>query len=541
MSFPVFSETVCPLVPGPAWWVPASAVRPPEVATMENSQEAIDALGVTPAGPDSDIPIVQHAMPCICPKFDIPTGEPTIQTPFKGTESPYAPGIKTWGVASGKRSTIVGASKTKGDVDWVIAYDLDGSPIYPNPEHPEFHLRLKGSGMWLPTRKEPFPGITLQPLPSFRHPEYDETIEVRGTAFPKTAASEIINCPIINAMMEKMGLHYNNVPLGLWYYAPVVNDPAPNIPKVCDVLKTYGDRRLESNVFAGLEKTILGSLDEDAAEEICERVRALYAAYNLPPPSCTNHTFRRSQTIRCSAVKQFIQEHMGKTDGGTIDDLDDASLAISGIIPAPQIYMVIGDEVTFPDGRHFSLLAKLFGRLAWEAGRCIAIVHRCGFDWGTYQDHFAGGMLCNAHADNIALVPEHMMDLGDGRYQLLFPTDFDMSFRKEQAVDVWHDVPSPDPEFVEQIPPTEFSCMMSNMAGYTAALDKVATAISKRDPDEPSRQMDVIWCMRDICVWEYVQGYLCPGEPGPPENDLTLADALKFIPEAVRNVIDVIV
>lgn len=100
VSFPVFSRTVCPLVPGRAWWIPASDIKPAPAATPENSQEAIDALGIIPAGPDSDIPIVQHAMPCICPRCPIPTGEPTVQAPFKGTLSPYAPQLKTYGMQS---------------------------------------------------------------------------------------------------------------------------------------------------------------------------------------------------------------------------------------------------------------------------------------------------------------------------------------------------------------------------------------------------------------------------------------------------------
>jgi hypothetical protein len=222
MRHSTFSREVCPIVPGAGWWIPAASVSP-AIATPENSHEAVDALGIIPAGPTSDIPIVQHAMPCVCPTFPIPAGPPQLQVPIKGTFSPLLPDVRSWGVRSGRRSTIVGASHNRGPIDWVIAYEPDGAPIYPNPDHPDFFLRLKGNGMWIEKEPFDFPGITLKPLPSFRHPGI-ETSEIRGTSFPKTGASDVINNPQINEMLGKLGLHGNNVG---WEFG---GDPAPNIP-----------------------------------------------------------------------------------------------------------------------------------------------------------------------------------------------------------------------------------------------------------------------------------------------------------------------
>ena len=540
MSFPPFSDTVCPLVPGPAWWIPASEIQPPPVATRENAHEAKDALGVTRAGPDCDLPIVQHAMPCVCPACPIPTGEPVIQAPFKGTHSPYAPGIITKGVQSGRRTTILGASRTKGDVDWVVAYDVDGAPIYPNPEHPEFYLRLKGSGMWIPSEPFKFPGITLKPLPSFRHPGVD-TIEVRGTAFPKTATYDIINNPQINAMAEKFGLHWNNIPLGMWYYAPMENDPAPNIPKVCNVMKTKADRRYESNLSGGLEIKILEDLPEDEAEKLCTCIARVYKKHALAPSGDENRTYMRVMKLRTPGVNMFMNKVQGTTESGFIPTLDDVGLIECGFVPSWEVYEAIGNEATFSDGKSVLAMAKLFGRLGWEAGRCISIVHRAGFDWGSYQDHSVDGCLDNAHANNICVVPSELMDLGDGKYQLLLPTDFDMSFKKEQAVDVWVDPPVPDPSFVEMIFTHEFGNMCLNIGGYTAALEDVATAISPRDPKTPSARMNFIWLLRDVAVWEYVHGYTNPAEGRYQPNDLTLEQALEFIPDAIRRTMPIVV
>jgi hypothetical protein len=68
--------------------------------------------------------------------------------------------------------------------------------------------------MWVPTGPFDFPGITLKPLPSFRRRGTD-TIEIRGTSFQKTGASNIMNNWIVNEMMAKLGLRFCNVPLGI--------------------------------------------------------------------------------------------------------------------------------------------------------------------------------------------------------------------------------------------------------------------------------------------------------------------------------------
>jgi hypothetical protein len=130
------------------------------------------------------------------------------------------------------------------------------------------------------------------------------------------------------------------------------------------------------------------------------------------------------------------------------------------------------------------------------------------------------------------------MDLGAGKYQLLYPTDFDMSFRKEQSVNISR--ACPDPKFVEIIFSVELGNMMLNLTGYTAALDGVATAITKRDP-EPSRQMDVIWALRDVAAWEYLQGYRRPADARYRGNDLTLNDAGLFLAEALNRTINIVV
>jgi hypothetical protein len=288
-------------------------------------------------------------------------------------------------------------------------------------------------------------------------------------------------------------------------------------------MRTKSDRRLESNLLAGLELIILERLPDDAA-----------AFRAVAVPSCDNPTYKRVDRLHKYTTNAMIARVMGTTAPGEIATLRDEDLIGKGFLPSETLYQAIGDGWLLR-------VAKLFGRLGWEAGRCIAAVHRCGYDWGTYQDHSSDGMLANAHANNLVILPPDLMDLGGGRFQLLYPTDFDMSFTRRQAVDVWKVPPVPDPEFVDQMFSVELSNMMMNIGGYTAALVGVATGISKRDPVRWSARMDIIWAFRDISVWEYIKGYLRPADPGYPGNDITLEQALEFIPEAPNRTIDIVV
>jgi hypothetical protein len=54
---------------GPCWWIAASSISPAPPATPANSHEAVEALSIVPASASPPIPIVQQAMPCICPKL----------------------------------------------------------------------------------------------------------------------------------------------------------------------------------------------------------------------------------------------------------------------------------------------------------------------------------------------------------------------------------------------------------------------------------------------------------------------------------------
>jgi hypothetical protein len=278
-------------------------------------------------------------------------------------------------------------------------------------------------------------------------------------------------------------------------------------------------------VFAGLDQIVLGLTNELVAD-VWELINQLYYDQGLLPPGDENRTYTRVRKLSSFPTNDVIARVMGTTEPGEVGTLQPSVLSTKGFLSSEMIYEILPENVTVGNGRLLRTLAKLFGRLGWEAGRCIAAVHRSGYNWGTYQDHSADGMLDNAHANNICLVPRELMDLGNGKYQLLFPTDFDMSFKRDQAVNTWVSPPCPAPLYVDEFFSVELLTLMGTIAGSTAALQGVPTGLSTSDPDEPSLQPDLVWVLRAIAAWESLRGYQRPADPAYEGNGLPLDEAL---------------
>merc|ERR1712098_572238 len=82
-----------------------------------------------------------------------------------------------------------------------------------------------------------------------------------------------------------------------------------------------------------------------------------------------------------------------------------------------------------------SVLAYLFSRLGFECGRFARELHKTSkISWGTYADSLCheGQLHCNAHANNIAIVPP-----GESTDAYLSYLDLDMAFDRETFVDTW--------------------------------------------------------------------------------------------------------
>jgi len=85
-----------------------------------------------------------------------------------------------------------------------------------------------------------------------------------------------------------------------------------------------------------------------------------------------------------------------------------------------------------------SVLGYLFWHIGRDCGRFLRELHRLQISWGTYQDEMCrrdyDEWHCNAHANNVVLLPE---EEGQRLNSFLCYLDLDMSFDDETFVDIW--------------------------------------------------------------------------------------------------------
>eukprot|EP00971_Amphidinium_carterae_P210406 4174820-Amphidinium_carterae.2 len=85
-----------------------------------------------------------------------------------------------------------------------------------------------------------------------------------------------------------------------------------------------------------------------------------------------------------------------------------------------------------------SILGYLFSRIGVECGTFIRELHKLDVSWGTYQDAMCRRDFdewhCNAHANNMVLLPE---TIGQEKGSFLCYLDLDMAFSHKHYIDTW--------------------------------------------------------------------------------------------------------
>jgi hypothetical protein len=293
-------------------------------------------------------------------------------------------------------------------------------------------------------------------------PAFTEFRQVRGSAFPHTAARELVVAGRVATALAARNAAGANEPIALMLYSDAAQQPlGPAIPTACIVERTIGDRRLGTHVLSGLE-LLLPLLVNEAAIDVA----ALREAF---PPN------RPRENGKIVDTTELIADHvLGATYAWKKLDLDafglapfydgragllypiprdrstmahlswnaSASAAIAAAEHAPDVLTDPPLQFTregsrlmpaewrkvwhrcceelktamaaLPPGR--SLLAYVFARLGDDAGACIRGMHDAGINWGTYQDAFcnyrAGAYHCNAHSNNLVLVAPDALPAG---------------------------------------------------------------------------------------------------------------------------------
>ena len=194
-----------------------------------------------------------------------------------------------------------------------------------------------------------------------------------------------------------------------------------------------------------------------------------------------------------------------------------------GLILIYEIYEKIKDL-----DKDFINIVKLYGRIGFEAGRCISIVHRTGFLWGYFIDHDPFSSHNNAHLDNMIILPKETCLSNKEKLQIIAPIDFDMSFKKENSISFYDEPPQPDPKSVLFNMRTEFESMEKDLAGFYATVEGSSNFFKLRDMP-PGSLCNVFCLMRDVAEYEYYQGYIKINSDGCKGNDISVDDIYKII------------
>ncbi|KAH0789706.1 Adenylyltransferase and sulfurtransferase MOCS3 [Histomonas meleagridis] len=525
----IFPSEEVPLVPVPGIWVQSSDIIPPSVANPENAANFLNNIKIDPISKDSTTRAIIPVLPAITATIKHVDRPILTQAPLKHSDSPYT-NTHYKGIRSGQRSSIIRCTDSPPPNSWIIAYGPNCN-YSPDPQG-NTYLRLKGCGMWTSSTPLPFPGITLEDTNSRYFKESTETpvklVDIRGYSYPITSSTELYMSQKLTSIFNKLGLLFGNEPLGFWNYANLLNDPTPLIQKSVAIFRTYGDLRLEHHLFSGLELFLQTKLPEEIATKSLSLISTLYSSCSICAPSNNNKTYQRIDLLNFSNYENFIIDHQNDFSSGTIQGLMPNDLISCGFISPDKLYSVIKD-IMITDRISLIQFMKLYGRIGWEVGRILSIIHRCGISWGTYVDHCDEKLHFNSHGDNMYIIPkEYSQRRNDGKYQILAPIDFDMAFDRDMALNTYKNPPMPDKKYCQFT--TEIQFMLNAIDGLLQ-LGIFSCMIFKRDQlNQPYN--DLIWCCRDVCTWEFFNGIMCPLEE-LKDNDLTLEQAYEIIEPAL--------
>jgi hypothetical protein len=118
------------------------------------------------------------------------------------------------------------------------------------------YMRLKGCGnltLGFNEQKMPYP---------------DHFREIRGVQFDNTAFRELYYSGKMKEILRPYGFVVGNEPVGLWKYSADIDNTmnaCPLVPKFCGLYRTYGDKRLATNLIQG-SLTFLKAILRNAIE-----------------------------------------------------------------------------------------------------------------------------------------------------------------------------------------------------------------------------------------------------------------------------------
>lgn len=527
------------LVQVPGSWFPCNIIHPSPKANNENSIKAFDSIKPKKISKHSDILCNIPSIPAVPPfiedhKYKKLYDQIEILAPLKNEKSPYSD-IKTHGYRSGRRSSIIPCRKIKyeetiSESDWIICTDEANKIKYvADFEHGTTLIRAKGCGMWLKSFDIFFPSIKIERSFSKFAPTGKTVVDVYGVSYYSTSLHEMSSTNQIEANLNKIGLVCANHSIGFWIYRKIECDSSPLVDKTVSMFETLGDYRLESHLLTGLERLLVKKYDDSFAKKVLLSISPLFESMPEKVPNSKCPSFTKTYRVSANSLKQKISDgSFFCLDDFELNDFNDFSLRKNGLIPTIEIY----ERIKNVDSS-FLNMAKLFGQIGFECGKCISVIHRSGFIWGFFEDNQPGNFQCNSHCNNLIVLSKEQCLATKKKVQILAPLDFDMAFHKDSTVDLNKKPPVPDPSYFINNVFSEFNFIITDIGGFCATNEDSITAIKKR-PQPPGLLEDLLWLLRDCAVYEFYHGYQKVNSERCNGNDISVDDMYDIIYEALN-------
>ena len=348
------------------------------------------------------------------------------------------------GYRSGTRSSIIKCntisideynkmSNEEKEKIWIIA--KHNNKIYIPNEKGEILIRIKGCGMWTQNNNIKFPGVLLKECKCYRN-DYNPNkkyIEVRGFNSINASARELYALREIKPYFDKLNILIGNSPLGFWKYVNLKNDPCSNIEKCVCIMKTIGDKRLETHFIIGAEKMLKDLISENDCVKLVNLIKDIYVKNKINPPSSRNPTFKRALDMPLYDIGDSILKIRYSFDKA-IDNFEKDFLNKFGFYNSNQILKIIKN---YPK---IYIMSLIYAEIGYEIGRILTTFHRSGNNWGSFFNSDINLIDSNAHGDNIIILNKKLVK---ERYekekiiQFFSMVDFDQMVRPELSISVW--------------------------------------------------------------------------------------------------------
>ncbi len=523
------SKEIVPIIPTEGIWFEEKEVLDFTYDDTENFKQFLIDIQPKPIEKDSNtisLPGVINGMPPLVKNINSNNLKIEKFAPIKGIPKDNN-SIIIKGYRSGTRSSIIKCtsisideynkkSNEEKEKIWIIAKH-NNKIYYPNDKG-EILIRIKGCGMWTQKNNVEFPCVLLRECKCFRN-DYDSNkkyIEVRGFNSINASSRELYALREIKPYFDKLNILIGNSPLGFWKYVNLKNDPCSNIEKCVCIMKTIGDKRLETHFIIGAEKMLKELISESDCVKLVNLVNEIYIKQNINPPSSRNPTFKRALDMPLYDIGISILKKRYSFDKA-IDNFEKEILNKCGFYNSNSILKIIKN---YPK---IYIMSLIYAEIGYEIGRILTTFHRSGNNWGSFFNSDINLIDSNAHGDNIIILNKKLVKERyekDKIIQFFSMVDFDQMVSPELSISVWEGKIEKNPKVATDYFWVELESIGNDLGGV-ASENQFFLNIPKRIHPF-GIYYDLLYILRDILIYNFFDSYNEPLKEREFESDIDI-------------------